>query len=853
MSAKESIMKSPVAGAPTAVPDAATEPTGLTAAEARERLAREGYNELPSQERRPFWRIAAGVIREPMFALLIGAASIYALLGDAGEALLLLAFASISVTIAVVQQGRSERALEALRDLASPRALVLRDGQRLRIPGREVVRGDVVLIAEGDRVPADGVIVAGEAIEVDESLLTGESLPVRKSASAQERSSTELHGGTLVTRGNGVLMVSATGLRSAIGRIGQSLAGVEREQPRLQRETRRLVIVFGVLALVLSVTAVLLYGLVRHSWLDALLGGIALGMALLPEEFPLVLTVFMVMGAWRLSRSRVLTRRAAAIEALGSATVLCTDKTGTLTRNLMNVAYLGVGQEQWQADDAAERIAASPGLAGLLETAALAGDEHAVDPMERAISELQRRAALAPSRGASLRLYPLTAERLAVTRVWSGEAGKPGVIASKGAPEAIARLCALSPPEQALLGERVERLARRGMRVLAVAGGRADDALPADPADLGLQLLGIIAFADPLRDTVPDAVRECRSAGVRVVMITGDYPATARTIAEQAGIEDGAVLSGEELEALDDAALRRRIRDVSVFARISPAQKLRIVEAFKANGEIVAMTGDGVNDAPALKAAHIGIAMGGRGTDVAREAASIVLLDDDFGSIVRAIRLGRRIYDNLRKAMGYILAIHVPIAGLALMPVLFGWPLILTPMLIALLELIIDPACSVVLEAEREERDVMSRPPRRADSALLSPALVLWSLLQGGCALALVAGVVATAVVAGRPEAWVRSSAFLALVGVNIGLIFVNRTFSSSLREAFGRRNIVLWWGLGIATAVLTVVFASAPVRGFFGLGRLATREWLWSAALALMLVVLLELAKRPWRRRLET
>jgi Ca2+-transporting ATPase len=838
----------------SATPGCSEDLTGLTGAEARSRLATEGFNELPARGRRPFWRIALGVMREPMFALLVAGAAVYGLIGDRAESLLLIAFATISVTIALIQQGRSERALEALRDLASPRALVLRDGQRLRIPGREVVRGDVVFIAEGDRVPADGLLVKGEHLEVDESLLTGESLAVSKSASREDRAATLMQGGTLVTRGNGILVVTATGVQSAIGVIGQSLSTLSQEQPRLQQETRRLVMVFGVLALLLSLTATGLYAWLRGSWLDALLGGIALGMALLPEEFPLVLTVFMVMGAWRLSRSRVLTRRAAAIEALGSATVLCTDKTGTLTRNLMSVSHLVAGPHAWASSRDPGEVAASRELAELLQTAALASDEQRADPMERAIGDLETRAGCVPAAGSALRTYPLSAQRLAVTRVWRLAGGADCVVAIKGAPEAVARLCGMSRAEVDALNGEVERLARRGARVLGVARANVPpDGLVDDPAGYPLRFLGIIAFADPLRDTVPDAVRECRSAGIRVVMITGDYPATARAIAEQAGIEEGDALTGAEVDALDDVTLAARLREVSVFARISPSQKLRIVNAFKANGEIVAMTGDGVNDAPALKAAHIGIAMGGRGTDVAREASSIVLLDDDFGSIVHAIRLGRRIYDNLRKAMGYIFAIHIPIAGLALIPVLLGWPLILTPMLIALLELIIDPACSIVLEAEREERDVMSRPPRRADSALLTWPLALWSIVQGSAALAVVAAVLTLSVLAGMPENWVRSMVFVMLVLANIALIFVNRTFSSSLREVLGRPNAVLWWGLGIAAAVIGVIFLLPALRQFFGLSVLGARQWLYATGLALALMAVLELAKRAWRRRLES
>ena len=832
---------------------------GLSAAEARDRLEREGFNELPREPGHSPLRVALEVLREPMFALLIAAAVVYGFIGELGDAVLLLGFALVCIAIAVVQRGRSERALEALHGLASPRALVVRDGMRVRIPGREVVRGDLVVLTEGDRIPADGVIVAGEHLEVDESLLTGESLPVRKSparvlhetmSAPGSRDQSELFGGTLVIRGTGLAAIMATGAASAMGAIGHSLAALIPEQPRLQQEMRRLVLVFGIAALLTCSLAFLLYGLLRHAWLDAVLAGIALGMALLPQEFPLVLTVFMVMGAWRLSRSRVLTRRAAVIETLGSATVLCTDKTGTLTRNLMSVAHLESGAEAWEPRDPEAGIAASAALTTLLETATLASDEHRIDPMEHALGELWMLVRPGARNGELLREYPLRPGLLALTRVWSRNSGL--VVATKGAPEAVARLCALDPASAAAQHARVDALARRGMRVLAVARATARGALPDSPVEFAFQYLGLVAFADPLRESVPRAVAECRAAGIRVVMITGDFPSTARAIAEQAGIDGAQVVSGDELQALDDAALARRVRQVSVFARIAPVQKLRIVEAFKANGEVVAMTGDGVNDAPALKAAHIGIAMGGRGTDVAREAASIVLLDDDFGSIVRGIRVGRRIYDNLRKAMSYICAIHVPIAGLALLPMMLGWPLLLTPMIIALLELIIDPACSVVLEAEPEEADVMRRAPRAGKSALLTPSLFAWCLLQGMVAFAAVSAVFVGAMNSAMSADSVRTQVFLALVAANLALIFVNRTFASSLRAAFGRPNRMLWWGLGIAVGVLAFIVGVPAVRRFFGLGGLAPDDLLVSLAVAPVVLLVLEVAKRVWRKRLE-
>jgi Ca2+-transporting ATPase len=833
---------------------------GLSAAEARRRLDAEGFNELPAGERRSIWSIAFGVLREPMFALLVGAAVLYGVIGEMAEAALLLAFATLSIVITLIQRGRSERALAALRELTSPRALVIRDGAQARIPGREVVRGDVVIVREGDRVPADGVLIGGESVQVDESLLTGESLAVRKRpvrdipatlAAPGGEDNGQLFAGTLLVRGSGRMRVLATGPRSAVGAIGGALAEMKGEQPRLERDTRRMVLAFAVTGAVFSAVVVLLYGFLRGDWLDAVLAGIALGMALLPEEFPLVLTVFTVMGAWRLSRSQVLTRRAAAIETLGAATVLCSDKTGTLTRNFMSVASLRTAGEEWRGASPPPLIARSPALSRLLEMASLASDSHLVDPMERAIATLHDSVGTSARDRVLLHEYPLRPDLLVMGRAWR-ETPDRILVAMKGAPEAVARLCALPEAEHTRLRGEVDALAELGIRVLAVAeawldGSGIPDTLEGIPA----RLLGLVGFSDPVRESVPDAVRECRGAGIRVVMITGDYPVTARAIAREAGIEDGELLTGADLARLDDAALARQVGRVSVFARISPDQKLRIVNALKSKGEVVAMTGDGVNDAPALKAAHIGIAMGQRGTDVAREAASLVLLDDDFASIVRAVALGRRIYDNLRKAMAYILAIHVPIAGLALLPVLLGWPLLLTPMLIALLELIIDPACSVVLEAEPAERDVMQRPPRDPRSHLLSASLVSWALVQGAVALAAVGALLALATRRGMPPEDMRALAFMMLVAINLALIFVNRTLSVSLTAAFTRPNRALWLGLAIVAALLVPILALPGARAFFALGSLHADDLALCAAVLVLTLLALQLVRLGWRKRL--
>jgi Ca2+-transporting ATPase len=836
---------------------------GLSETEAQSRLKREGPNALPAPEHRTPLRIVIEVLREPMLALLIAGGVLYLLLGDLTEALVLLAFASLSVVITVVQETRTERVLDALRDLTSPRALVVRDGERKRIAGRDVVRGDLIVLSEGDRVAADGVLIQCSDLQVDESLLTGESIPVRKVERGRSAASgirpggddlPAVFSGSLVVRGTGIADVTATGMLSEIGKIGQSLKSLETEPPRLQMQTRRLVWQFGLIGGAVSLLAVLLYGFSRGEWLAALLAGIALGMSMLPEEFPVVLTVFMAMGAWRISRARVLTRRAAAIETLGSATVLCTDKTGTLTENRMRVAELRISNQSFDPSISGPKLPQP--FRELLEFAILASAPDPFDPMEKAFHDLGREQ---PAMAEHLRSvgwklahsYALSPDLLVMSQVWEGtEDDEEFVVAAKGAPEAVAELCRLSAAELAALKQRVDTMAGEGLRVLGVARANlAGPRWPHSQRDLAFSLVGLVGLADPLRESVPDAVNQCRSAGIRVIMITGDYPQTARAIARQAGLDAENILTGEELRSLSDAELRRRVKTATIFARIMPEQKLRIVNALKANGEIVAMTGDGVNDAPSLKAAHIGVAMGGRGTDVAREASSIVLLDDDFGSIVKAVRLGRRIYDNLRKAMGFIFAVHVPIAGLALLPLLTGLPIILQPVHIAFLEMVIDPVCSLVFEAEREEADVMRRAPRDPNEPLFSARMIGWSVVQGVVALAVVAGIFIGAFERGMPEQELRALAFFSLVLLIVSLIFVNRSFSASLVTAFRRPNPSLLAILLGVSAMLSLTLTWPFARELFRFGALHPDDLAFTLGASLAVLVFLEALKSQWRR----
>lgn len=837
--------------------------SGLSEAVAKTRLLDDGPNELPKHNQRTAFRIILDVIREPMLALLIGGGVVYLALGDVKEAVILLVFACLSVLITVVQEARTERVLDALRDLTSPRALVIRDGERKRIAGREVVRGDVIALAEGDRVPADARLLSAQDLQADESLLTGESVPVRKREAPENKETTArpggddlpfVYSGSLIVRGTGVAEVLATGPRSEIGKIGQSLGALEIAAPHLQTQTRKLVGIFALVGAAVSLLVVVLYGTLRGGWLDAILAGIAVGMSMLPEEFPVVLAVFMAMGAWRISQARVLTRRASAIEALGSATVLCTDKTGTLTENRMTIAELRLADGSVTSLQGAKEVL-PPLFQGLVVIGTLASAPEPFDPMEKAFHALAGNGVLVrPGQtrpaAALVKTFPLRPDCLAMSQVWKGGIDRePFDVAAKGAPEAIADLCRLDAEARSTITKAVDDMAAAGLRVLGVASASfAEKSLPETQQGFDFSFVGLVGLSDPLRASVPAAIRECRTAGIRVVMITGDYPATAQAVARAAGLNSDDIISGDQLALLSDADLAKRVRTATIFARIMPEQKLRIVEALKSDGEVVAMTGDGVNDAPSLKAANIGVAMGGRGTDVAREAASIVLLDDDFGSIVTTVRLGRRIYDNLRKAMSFIFAVHVPIAGLALLPLLFGLPILLGPMHIAFLEMVIDPVCSLVFEAETEEDDVMSRPPRDHAEPLFSRSMIVWSLLQGVLAFGLVAAIFVVALNRGMPVDEVRALTFFALVMSIVALILVNRSTSASILKAIRRPNRALAIVLPLVVLMLAATLVVPLISKLFRFGPLQADDLLLTLGSGVVVLVVLELIKPLWR-----
>ncbi|MBL7932688.1 MAG: cation-translocating P-type ATPase [Bacteroidia bacterium] len=774
---------------------------GLKSTEAKQKLEQYGFNELPSSKSKNLLHIALEVIKEPMFLLLLSCGTLYILLGDHREGIILLSTILIIIGITFIQYRKTERALEALKKLSSPRVLVKRDGTEMRIPGREVVPGDVIIVNEGDRIPADANIIESVNLSVDESLITGESLPVDKTPGAEH---SILYSGTLVVRGKALAIVSTTGINAQLGKIASSLKEVEDEPTRLQKEMKILIRRLALIGVFLSVSVVVLFYATRGDFIRSLLNGLSASMAILPEEFPVVLTVFLALGAWRLSKKNVLTRNPSAIESLGSATVLCSDKTGTITQNKMEVISVYDGNSVVDKIDYENKKNI---ISELITVAKQATADNSADPMEKAIHQLHANLLPSPKIDQTLlKEYPLSKELLSMTRVLQNPADDTISVSAKGAPEAIFGLCKMSEQEKDRHVKVLNLMAEKGYRVLGVASSPSGKDLPTHQSDFLFKFKGLIALEDPIRPEVPQAINECYRAGVKVVIITGDFPATAKTIGQQAGLDVTRVISGDELKNLTDEELKSEVWGANIFARVAPEQKLRIVKALKSNGEIVAMTGDGVNDAPALKAANIGIAMGNKGTDVAREASSLVLLDDNFASIVAAIKLGRRIFDNLQKAMSYIIAIHLPIIGLTLIPsFVSSIPLFLLPLHIVFMELIIDPVCSIAFESEQEEKDIMARPPRDPQKKFFGFRQMAFSLFQGTLLLVMVLIVHFLSNKEGHSEGETRAIAFSTLIIGNIFLILTNLSKTRNFLSVIGEGNKA---ALLILTGAMILLFA---------------------------------------------
>ncbi len=813
---------------------------GISETQAQSILAREGENLIPSEAPKTLAKQILVILSEPMLILLIAAGVINFLLAEVLDALMLMVTVFIVLGISIYQSRRSEKALQALKELSAPTVKVIRDGTEKRISSKALVVGDLMLLSEGDRVCADATIISSTSLAADESTVTGESVPVDKNEGEA------LLSGTLITRGHGTAEVSATGVKSQLGAIGKSLQEITTSRSRLQRDVDQLVRVIGVLGIFTVISVVTIYGSTRNNWLEGGLAGIAAAMALIPEEFPVILTLFMAIGAWRISREKVITRQPSSIESLGSISVLCVDKTGTITENHMTVKEISSINNRSTLTTNMDSSSLSADLIELIEIAALACPIRGYDPMDIAFLELSQRLKISNSAD-SLMEFPVERSRLAYIHIWKQEAQI--TYAAKGAPETIIKLCQLGGAEAKEISAAVHEAAGKGFRVIAVAKHVASTTseISTNFDSLKFEYLGLAFLQDPIRAGVKESVAECRSAGIKTIMITGDHPNTAAAIAHEIGL-DGLhlIATGDQIDAWDDGQLATQSAEVSVFARVKPEHKLRIVRALQASGQVVGMTGDGVNDAPALRAADIGIAMGGRGTDVAREASALIITDDNYNSIVRGIKRGRATYANLQKAMSYVIAIHIPIFGLALLPIFStSWPLILLPGLVAFHEVIIDPACSVVFEEESPDPKIMEEQPRKPDSKLFSKREIWLAASQGISTFLALLSLFLFLDASGRSEQEVRSMIFGGLMISNIFLILTNRSRSLTILQTFkSRNNRAVPWILLLALGVLFSLILIPPMRTLFDLGDIGFTDWLTMLAVSIAGLLWYEILK---------
>ncbi len=791
---------------------------GLSATEARRRLAIFGPNELvPRRAATGPWATLRHAVTDPMAILLVIAAATYTVLGRVQDAVVALVALVPIVAVSLVLELRAEHALEGLRRLTAPVARAIRDGHEELVPAIDLVPGDAIVLREGDVIPADGRLISGADLVVDESLLTGESQPLTKSLQSDDDAA--LWAGTTVLAGRAIAAVGVTGSRTRYGMIGVLVSSITPQPTPLQALIRGLLVRLSVVALAFSAGVIVLEVVRGRTVADAVIAGVSLAMAAIPEEFPMVFALYLGLGAWRLARDHALVRRLVGVETLGATSVICADKTGTLTLGTIEVAAL------WTAPGVSEPA--------LLELAMLASEPDPYDPLEQAIVRAGAVRGIDAARlhGAMLvRDHPFDPATRSLTHVWRRN-GALGAYA-KGALEGLLTRGATDVALREAAVAANTALAGDGMRVLAVASGPAAEDGDRTDDESGLRLAGLLAFADPVRPGVSDSIAECRAAGVRVVMITGDHPLTAVAVAERVGIHAPRVATGEDIDAADDAALRRIVADTDVFARARPEQKHRLVRALRDAGHVVAMTGDGTNDAPALREADIGIAMGRRGTEVARRAATLVLLDDDFSTIVTAVRDGRRVFDNLRRAFGYLVSFHAPLLLSAVVVPIAGAPLLLLPVHLVWLELILHPTVALVFEADAADEGVMRRPPRGRDAGLLDRGQVVALLGRG---LALTIGVLALylGALGGRSQEDARGVAIASLVIGQLLLVFVERAGAQPVWRVRIGANPML---LPVAAATLGSLVAALTVPPIAALLYVAPPDaagWLVAAAVA--------------------
>lgn len=831
---------------------------GLTTKAAEEYQQKFGKNQLIPEKNETFFHKIIDVLKEPMFLLLIVAAIIYFILGEPRDGSIMLVFVIGIISIDVIQEWKTDKTLKALKNLSAPHIKVIRDGAEKLINSENLVPSDLMIIEEGIKIPADGVVIKANDLCIDESSLTGEAEGVWKVTTENIDVESKdywrkdyCYAGTLVTQGNAVILVEKIAGETEYGKIGANVASAPDSPTPLQNQTGKLVkLCAGIAAVFFALVCGITYlnisdTVFNDRIIQSILSGITLAMAMIPEEFPVILTVFLSMGAWRLAKKNSLVRKLPSVETLGAVSVLCVDKTGTITMNEMKV------QDVWTLKSNEN---------SLCEIMGMGCETYAYDPMEKAMIRHCESLNITKEHlfsGELIAEYAFTNETKMMGHVWKREEGI--VIASKGSPEKILTICRLSDDERKLAEDTIMKMSLKGLRVIAIGSMKVSsiEKIPATLKECTLNLCGLVGLADPPRESVKEDIKNCTKAGIRVVMITGDNGITASSIAKQIGMPNSdKIITGDELNDMSDEVLREKIKDVSIFSRVVPEHKMRIVKAFKENGEIVAMTGDGVNDAPALKYADIGIAMGKRGSEVSREAADLILLDDNFSTIIDTVRDGRRIYDNIRKAVGYVFVIHIPIAFASLLAPFLGIDsaaLLLLPVHVVLLELIIDPTCSIVLERQPAEIDIMERKPRDPNENILTKNTLIKSIIQGLVIFVASFGAYYLFLRNNPNNADVARTIGLAIIMIsNILLVQVNSSNTESVYKSFmklRKDKVMIAVNGGTILALLAIIYT--PISGFLKLAPLSVSELLYVVATAIIAVMWYEVVKFIKRRKI--
>lgn len=820
---------------------------GLSSEKAKELQELYGKNQLIPKKKESLLSKIFHIMLEPMFLLLIIASIVYFILGEPKDGIIMLIFVAAIISIDVIQEWKTDRTLEALKDLSAPRVTVIRDGVETSIASDDLVPGDLMLVCEGVKISADGVVVKSSDLCVDESSLTGEAEGVWKQTSDAVVSAGDYwrkdycYAGTLVTQGSGTILVDKIGRSTEYGKIGSNIDAAPDRPTPLEKQTASLVktcaIIAGVLCVLVGVITFFNINIVSttHKVIHSILAGITLAMAMIPEEFPVILTVFLSMGAWRLAKKSSLVRRLPSVETLGAVSVLCVDKTGTITMNQMTVSNV------WANDCSEDNLLEIMGLACELDT---------YDPMEFAMLNFCDKKGITKdflTDGKLITEYPFTNNSKMMGHVWdrSGQT----IIAAKGSPEKILTLCQLDNKKE--VEDKILQMASEGLRVIAIASAVVNsNEIPEQMTDCHLNLCGLVGLFDPPRESVSADIAVCNKAGIRVVMITGDNGITASSIARKIGMLNcDHIITGDMIESFTDLELQEHVKDTSIFSRVVPEHKMRIVQALKANNEIVAMTGDGVNDAPALKYADIGIAMGKRGSEVSREAADLVIMDDNFSTIVDTVKDGRRIYDNIRKAIGYVFSIHIPIALASLLAPLLNISssdLFLLPIHVVLLELVIDPTCSVVLERQPADRDIMNRKPRDTKKKMLNRLIITKSVIQGIVIFLASFGTYYYLIYKdpGDPTL-ARTMGLVIIIFANLFLVQVNSSDSESAINSIKRlAKDHIMWIINIASFLGVIVMLYTPLSNFLKLTPLSFHDLLIALSIGFVSVMWYEVVK---------